>query len=665
MIGTLAVLLLATPACPALPAKPACEGVLPVFEAGCATRWVCPADLAAQGLTSLDLSDTWTPPIFREEPSLGEAGKQPYKAVYLKLAAGEVDDPLVEHRAATDRYLEPYGIFPNITVVKARLLDAERHACHDAVDDADLAALERSVSPYEDPAVGRQRVKTLKGLEGQFRRELTRRAEAAAKEAAKEAARAAAQAAEAGIVGPPAPAPAVPAKVEYGPADFAALASEKKWAGPVAKWKKARNRVEAIRGMQEHLKCEGELDRSETSGVFGWNTQLALQIFQRKQFLGARSTLDAESRDHLIADSHELDFKALLRALRERVVAATGLLEDGSAVGRWGQVLGRTLDSNEFRYTLPDVPLPNGAEDAISPATEAAARALGWTTPDAATRWLEARADLASLVVAVKLPPPPPWHSAHMDLRAEVDRGDVWYDYPVGPSGRLRSHPIERRPSNTLYVKHGDQEIALVRWATTIGAWKEERLESGDVVYKYKNSDVGPRIWRHLVTGPSWLPPPSTPDDDLVQRGRKGWEVKTDILGPSYASAFGLVMLIHHQPVVRKSGKTVYFDNGIRSHGSVSYRSIVRGASHGCHRLFNHLAVRLGGFLLAHRPHTVEGNLPVTYGRRFTYKGEALHVKLESRGFGFVFEPPVPVNVLEGRIRGRVRRPPAGSMPVP
>lgn len=642
MVGALTFVLLASPPCPPPAPRPACEGALPVYEAGCSARWVCPADVASQGLTRLDLSDTWMPTIFREDPALGEAGKQPYRPIYLKLAAGDVDDPDVERRAATDRYLEPYGIFPNITVVRARLLDAERHTCHDAVDDRDLGELTRTISPYEDPTSQRERVKTVKELERRFTRELKKRAQK-----------------EAETTG------AVP-RTEFGPPDFEALAEEKKWKYSVGKWRKARARVEVIRAMQDHLRCDKLLERRETNGVFGWNTQLALQIFQRKQMLGARSHLDAETRDHLLEDSHELDFRALLRALRERVTAAAGLIEDGSAVGRWGQVLGRSLDSKEFRYALPDVPLPNGAEDFISPATEAAARALGWTSPDAATRWLAAQPDLATLVVAVKLPPPPPWHAPHMDLRAEIDRGDVWYEYPVGPSGRMRHHPIDRRPSNTLYARHNGQEIALTRWPTTIGAWKEERLESGEVVYKYKNSDVGPRIWRSLVTTPSWLPPPTTPSDDMAQRDRKGgWEVKWDILGPSYASAYGLVMLIHNQPIVRKSGKVIYFDNGIRSHGSVSYRSIIRGASHGCHRLFNHLAVRLGGFLLSHRTHTVEGNLPVLYAQEFTHKGEQLKIKITSRGFGFILDPPVPVDVLEGRIRGRIKRPPKGSMPVP
>ena len=52
--------------------------------------------------------------------------------------------------------------------------------------------------------------------------------------------------------------------------------------------------------------------------------------------------------------------------LRERVVDATGLLEDGSALGVQGQVQGRVLDSAEF------LPLP--VSDSASRASATAQR---------------------------------------------------------------------------------------------------------------------------------------------------------------------------------------------------------------------------------------------------------------------------------------------------
>ena len=57
--------------------------------------------------------------------------------------------------------------------------------------------------------------------------------------------------------------------------------------------------------------------------------------------LADNGKIDLETRTALLGDSREQDFRALLRALRERVVDATGLLEDGSALGVQGEVQGR------------------------------------------------------------------------------------------------------------------------------------------------------------------------------------------------------------------------------------------------------------------------------------------------------------------------------------
>jgi hypothetical protein len=56
-------------------------------------------------------------------------------------------------------------------------------------------------------------------------------------------------------------------------------------------------------------------------------------------------------------------------------------------------------------------------------------------------------------------------------------------------------------------------------------------------------------------------------------------------------------------------------------HGSSSVTSIAHGNSHGCHRLFNHLAARLGGFLLAHRAHERKGEDVQPYRRLVNYRG--------------------------------------------
>ena len=127
-----------------------------------------------------------------------------------------------------------------------------------------------------------------------------------------------------------------------------------------------------------------------------------LKVYQRLQMLADSGSVDLETRTALLGDSREHDFRALLRVLRERVVDATGLLEDGSALGVQGQVQGRVLDSAEFQPLA--VPAASGrparparrrarrrgarakitpAPDLIAAATHAASQALGWTSPEA------------------------------------------------------------------------------------------------------------------------------------------------------------------------------------------------------------------------------------------------------------------------------------------
>src|SRR5205823_209635 len=150
-----------------------------------------------------------------------------------------------------------------------------------------------------------------------------------------------------------------------------------------------------------------------------------------------------------------LDFLALLRALRERVADATGLIEDGSAAAGPGLVLGRTLDSTPLRSSAFGEALPGAAPDLLSAATEAAARALGWTGPDE----LAASSAPRPARVALRLPPEPAYHGARMELRAVIDRGDVWYDYPFGPRGARAAQPVERRPVLVLYARAGGRDV--------------------------------------------------------------------------------------------------------------------------------------------------------------------------------------------------------------
>jgi hypothetical protein len=410
----------------------------------------------------------------------------------------------------------------------------------------------------------------------------------------------------------------------------------------------------ALATLEQRLICERLLPAARRTP--GWRLQEALEVYQRKHTIVSRGVLDSETRRALAEDSRELDFRAVLRSLRARVIDATGLIEDGSAAAARGTVLSRRIDGDAFYATDRYEALKAGAPDLGSRATEAAAVALGWTDPEAAAGFFRTRGPGAShrLVVALRLPPVPAYHAEHMDLRVEIDRGDVWYELPTSRGN------IAHRPTLTLFARTaGGEEIPLVRWPTTIGGWKKEVGPWGRIGLRYKNSDVGKRLWRDLVASPAWLPPPKTPARSLVHRahGAKKWLPETELLDPGYASAYGLVMLPHLRPVQTKSG-TLWYDNGIRTHGSVSYQSILGGESHGCHRLFNHAAVQLASFLLQHRQHVRHGLVTRPLVHEFTWRGMKLRHLIPHRGYRYELTPPMEVEVLQGTLRGKVRVPP-------
>ena len=138
--------------------------------------------------------------------------------------------------------------------------------------------------------------------------------------------------------------------------------------------------------------------------------------------------------------------------------------------------------------------------------------------------------------MAVKLPPRPDYYAPDMDLSIVVDRGDVWYDVPFDDKGHYKPQPRKKYPSLTLYTKVNGKQLALARWRTTIGGWRAEQAANGYEYFRYKGSDVGPRVIRHVVSGPVWIAPASTPIRSLVKgkivNGKWMNVVNYDELGP-------------------------------------------------------------------------------------------------------------------------------------
>jgi hypothetical protein len=294
--------------------------------------------------------------------------------------------------------------------------------------------------------------------------------------------------------------------------------------------------------------------------------------------------------------------------------------------------------------------------------------ALKIRTPDDVATFLRrvGREGLAHLHVAYGPGQLPPYYGPRMELSVEIDRGDVWYDFPFDDSGKSLTQLRVNFPTLTLFVDWQKQKIPLVRWRTTIGSWRSEIQKDGKVYFKYKNSDVGPRIWQEIVASPVWIPPDATPAKDLLTHKTLDRDVgpvtvvNTDVMGPGFQSAYGLVLAIHH----RKSGGKL-FDNQIRTHGSVDYTSIARRFSHGCHRLVNSRAVRLFDFILRRRPFERVGNQPLNLRKRFTYEDKQYEYLLDTRGYYYQLKQPIPVLVTEGRIMGKTKRPIEAYVPKP
>jgi hypothetical protein len=665
----------AKPAAPVAAAAPVSDAIV-VVEGGGVVGQTTPENARRDGLTIVDLSDDWLPYVFSEEP-----GKpQPLRPYLIDLANGRFRSGSAYARAREDRFFEAFGVFPSLNMVRRRLADRKRHACHDRVKDKVLEEMSpKSAILPEEPEKPTEKPTT---------------------------------------IGPAAPAdPAKPPSTD--PAAAAVGGTPAPAAGAVAPNKPPRKPLSpteqrAVIAMQAHLRCEDLLPAKAKSGRMDPRTVAGLQIYQRLNMIADNGRVDLETRTILLADSREHDFRALLRALRERVVDATGLLEDGSALGVVGEVQGRMLDSAEFR-PLPLVPAApaaspspapaqaprttttattattvaaatatgaaaaptkiTAAPDLIAAATQAASQALGWTSPQAvlasalvappapptgsrrAARKATSRKGLIPLplAVAVRLPPPPPYHGPKMELRAEIDRGEVVLARPVlDKDGHKKWHPpVSDRPTLTLYARVGDGEVALSRWPTTIGGWKTIQKSDGTMALKYKESVTGDALWSEVLATPTWHPPSGLPTRKLLIKRGDTFVPKTEIVGPGYRAGYGLVAIVHHQITgVNERGEKQLMDLLIRTHGTPAYRSVKRGESAGCHRLHNYLALRLGGFLVKHRENVRDGLVHEDYVRKLEYQGQQVALESEAKGYRFKLTPPVPVTVLDGDVRG-------------
>jgi hypothetical protein len=569
-------------------------------------RWVDAEAAEGAGYTLIDFSDDWTPFIFQEQTTPdGQPLPNRYRRIFLGLANDELDEDGEPLEPGAKNYLELYGIPPSLSVLRARFVQDEEHACHDqeSADAIDAVETVTYVAPADIKKDERRLAKIREEVEkARKKAHLATLEELAEKQ------------------------PAFAPKVKM----LARRAAEKP----------------AMAAVERRLTCEGLLGGKgpkHTTGIYDDAMRLAVRKFQQKHMIYEANYLRRKTVDALARPLIDNDYDDLQRVLRERVVSAASILEDGSA---------------SKTRNLVDEYLKTALEQ------------LQWTDGAAALAFFKRHpaAEFKRMRAAVKLPPRPDYYSDNMDLSIVVDRGDVWYDLPFDANGHYKPQPRKKYPSLTVFTKVGGKQIALARWRTTIGGWRAEQASNGYEYFRYKQSDVGPRVIRNVVSGPVWIAPASTPIRSLVKgktvNGKWQRIVNYDELGPGYLSAYGLIA--GYFVIPGQNGRND-FDNGVRAHGSSDYLSIysANGFSHGCHRLPNHIAIRMYSFILQHRPMTIVGDKSMNFARQFLQKDTVFEIRLPSRGYYYVLDPPLPVNVLEGEIKGDQKKPIAGYVAEP
>jgi hypothetical protein len=578
----------------------------------------------ARGLTVIDLSDGWAPIIFADGTGpTGQPLANGYRAVFVGLASDKTDGDGQPLLAGEKNYLELLGIPPSLSVLSTRLQTDARRDCATVDRQALLAVGEittwGATTEQKELARAETRASRLDALKNQAR--------------------------GGDVAGSRLP------------------ARDTRWAREAQAQQRFIAERAAFAAVEQRVICEGLLMVAHhKSGRYDSAMRAAVLAFQQKHALLAQGDLNRSTLEALARSPLDLDFAALRRTLAERAVHAAGILEDGSATDATGAPATYLGDDGQ-RHPVPDL---------VSLSTDALLAALDLQTADDAVAFFRRHPvdDFRELRVVARFPPLPDYYGSgrSLVLSAEIDRGDVWYDFPFDAKGTRIPQPRERFPTFTLFALWRGERVALVRWRTTVGGWRAEVASDQQEYYVYKGSDVGPRVWRHVVAAPVWIPPATSPLGSMVKEKRvNGAFVKVtnyDESGPGYLSAYGLVAAIHEQ-VSRDSQGPVFSDNGIRTHGSFDYLSLRGRFSHGCHRLYNDAAVRLFSFILAHHEVRAIGTLPLYFRRIFWSGGELYDLRLPNRGFYFELRPPIAIETTEGRIRGQRQTPIAGYVRKP
>ncbi len=186
---------------------------------------------------------------------------------------------------------------------------------------------------------------------------------------------------------------------------------------------------EPSRGREEHSDHRGAPER----GALDWATHEALAEFERRHRVYGWGFLGRETLNRLRETPVEVEREAVLRVLTERAMHAAGIIEDGSRSER------ADGEPRTFRGADGEQhPIPNLEAELRQNVIEA----FGLQTPEGTLAFLNELGTLEpgeNHVVAIEKPTLPEYYSAEMDLEVEIDRGDLWYEFPYGPDGRERA----------------------------------------------------------------------------------------------------------------------------------------------------------------------------------------------------------------------------------
>jgi hypothetical protein len=560
-----------------------------------------------RGFTIIELGDLWTPFVFSEKtPGKDDFKPNPYRFTFLQLANGE-------RGPRQEPFLELFGIPPTLSVLRKRFQEEQRKECFKKIR-YQLFRKFKGFLYYQGNKRAKQKLRRLSRMKRELQEIL----------------------------------------VELNLKDVSSLLDHPEYGRLARRFLKQKQEYEVISEAQRRLRCEGLFYQKKRylQGAMDWATHQALSAFERKNMIIGWGYLGGKTLKALARPPLENNYATFLRVLTERIMDGAQIIEDGTVLKDNSETFFQNLNGKRER-------LRNLQKEFL----ETMCFHIGINHPQDAMEFLETYKEYykTSFLVGIRFPALPSYYRKRMRLSVTIERGDIWYDFPYNGEGNKIPQYRSRLPTLTLYVKYNNQEIPLIRWPTTVGGWRSELLKDGYEYFKYKNSDIGSYIWKDIVAAPVWIPPETTPIRDLIKKRFIGGKVVPFVdyaeFGPGYASAYGLVAAYHLKKKVLPGGRITYHDNGIRTHGSVDYMSITRRYSHGCHRLYNHLALRLFGFILYHYDFNRKGQIRAKYYRRFRYEKNNYVISLNTRGYYYELLPPVEVYVTEGRILGRRKTP--------